>query len=97
MNEEIIAKLIPAAMIENADGMADSFKKMSVNIDRVLRSDFASGENKRAVLLDEPVVIKVGEDNEIIREDKATDSRGHNLLTGSAYYEEPYITVPRIV
>ena len=46
MNKEIISKLLPAAMIDSADGIEDSFKKMSVNIDRVLRSDFACGENK---------------------------------------------------
>ncbi len=97
MNEDIIAKLLPAAMIENAEGISDSFKKMSVNIDRVLRSDFVSGERDHTVQIDKPVIICVGEDKDSTRDDIAFSDEGKELLEGSRLYEEPYITVPRIV
>lgn len=97
MDKEIIDKLLPAAMLGNGDGMADSFKKMSVNIDRVLRSDFVSGTSDitERGALDDPYMIKVGEDDELradVTKDCSVDLEGL-----SDRFEEPYITVPRVV
>ena len=97
MNNEIIAKLLPAAMIENCDGIEDSFKKMSVNIDRVLRSDFACGERGIDATVDSPDIISINEEDSRTRSDEVVVVNGEKLLDGSARYEKPYITVPRIV
>lgn len=97
VNNEIIKKLSAAAMIEDADGMADSFVKMSANIDRVLRSDFAADSTRRDIPADRPRIIRIGEDGGELREDKAEKHDGRAILSGSERYEEPYITVPRIV
>lgn len=97
MNKEIIAKLLPAAMIDSADGVEDSFKKMSVNIDRVLRSDFASRERSVSGITEKPDIISIYEEESRTRHDKAVDGDREKLLEGSARHEKPYITVPRIV
>ena len=97
MNKEIISKLLPAAMIDSADGIEDSFKKMSVNIDRVLRSDFACGERSVDATVDKPDIISIYEEEDRTRLDEVVVGEGEKLLEGSARHEKPYITVPRIV
>ncbi|MBR5252730.1 MAG: hypothetical protein IKV39_02505 [Clostridia bacterium] len=97
MNKEIISKLLPAAMIDSADGIEDSFKKMSVNIDRVLRSDFACSERVVDATVDKPDIISIYEEEDRTRPDKVIVGEGEKLLEGSLRHEKPYITVPRIV
>lgn len=98
MDKGIVEKLLPAAMLGNAEGMADSFKKMSVNIDRVLRSDFVSGTNeisdRRPFVA--PYIINVEENTTELRDDTAKKSQDNTAST-SLRYEEPYVVVPRVV
>ncbi len=84
-------------MIENCDGIEDSFRKMSVNIDRVLRSDFACGERGMGGITDKPDIISIYEEADRTRPDEVVRDKGEELLEGSARHEKPYITVPRIV
>lgn len=95
MNKEIISALLPSAMLGDASGMEDSFRKMSVNIDRVLRSDFVpEGGNRAQITADKPYVIAAGDG--VLRADDAKHSE-EEILTASARYEKPYVVVPRVV
>lgn len=95
MNKEIISALLPSAMLGDASGMEDSFRKMSVNIDRVLRSDFVrEGGNRAQIAVEKPCVITAGDGG--LRADEAKHSE-EEILTVSYRYEKPYVVVPRVV
>ena len=95
MNKEIISALLPAAMLGDANGAEDSFGKMSVNIDRVLRSDFMRyGESNVKIADEKPHMIIV--DKDTLRDDKVVRN-GDKPICASLKYEEPYVVVPRVV
>ena len=76
--------------------LAEDFRRLRQRIDRVVRSPIAGGTppdgpihaEEHTVLLPEECGADDGDTTEQSRE---------ILLGGSARYEEPYITVPRIV
>ena len=95
MNKEIISALLPAAMLGDASGAEESFGKMSVNIDRVLRSDFMSdGESNKKIAEEKPHTIIV--DKETLRVDEVVHNADKPICV-SPKYEEPYVVVPRVV
>ena len=98
MNKEILEKLLPAAMLGSSEGMAEGFKKMSVNIDRVLRSDFVGKMNdiSEKCAFADPYIINIEENRRELRCDKVEKASNCGVAS-SPKYEEPYIVVPRVV
>ena len=98
MDKGIIEKLLPGAMLGSAHDMEDSFKKMSVNIDRVLRSDFVGGTNDISDRgeLDPPYIINIEENSGALRDDKAVKPT-EEYVKASPRYDKPYVVVPRVV
>ena len=95
MNKEIISALLPSAMLGKADGVEESFRKMSVNIDRVLRSDFVNERVTNAeITADKPYVITTTDG--VLRTDEVKCDEV-DILTSSDKYEKPYVVVPRVV